>query len=86
MSTTSCSIITPVVEVRELDSTLEVIILTCGLQKNLTLQEVIKIIEEKGTQVVSTNYYYSDAHSIYATLFSSRSKKNNITKNLLLPI
>lgn len=80
ISTTTCTI-----KVRELDSTLEVI-LTSGLQKNFTLQEVIKIIEEKGTQVVSTNYYYSDAHSIYATLFSSRSKKNNITKNLLLPI
>ncbi|WMV21602.1 hypothetical protein MTR67_014987 [Solanum verrucosum] len=57
MSTTSCTIKTPnMVEVRELDSTLEVIILTSGLQKNFTLQEVIKIIEEEGAQVVTANY------------------------------
>ncbi|XP_049393475.1 transcription factor bHLH168-like [Solanum stenotomum] len=57
MSTTSCTIKTPnMVEFRELDSTLEVIILTSGLQKNFTLQEVIKIIEEEGAQVVTANY------------------------------
>ncbi|KAG5618342.1 hypothetical protein H5410_018166 [Solanum commersonii] len=43
------------VEVRELDSTLEVILVS-GLQKNFTLQEVIIIIEQEGAQVVSANY------------------------------
>ncbi|MCD7451229.1 hypothetical protein HAX54_010245 [Datura stramonium] len=47
--------ITPMVEVRELGSTIEVILI-CGLQNNFTLQDVIKILEEEGAQVVSANY------------------------------
>ncbi|MCD7451230.1 hypothetical protein HAX54_010246 [Datura stramonium] len=46
---------TPMVEVRELGSTIEVIII-CGLQNNFTLQEVIIILEEEGAQVVTANY------------------------------
>ncbi|KAG5618343.1 hypothetical protein H5410_018167 [Solanum commersonii] len=53
--TTSCSIKTPMVEVRELDSTLE----------NFTLQEVIIIIEEEGAQVVSANYSTIDDMMFY---------------------
>nr|XP_004236112.1 transcription factor bHLH162-like [Solanum lycopersicum] len=55
MPTTTCSIKSPMVEVKELDSTLEVILVS-GLQKNFILQEVIKIIEQEGAQVVSANY------------------------------
>ncbi|XP_049393474.1 transcription factor bHLH168-like [Solanum stenotomum] len=62
--TTSCSIKTPMVEVRELDSTLEVILVS-GLQKNFTLQEVIIIIEEEGAQVVSANYSTIDDMMFY---------------------
>ncbi|KAM3318939.1 transcription factor like [Capsicum chacoense] len=54
-TTAYISIKTPMVEVRELDSILEVI-LTCGLQKNFTVQEVIKIIEQEGAQVVTADY------------------------------
>lgn len=61
ISTTTCTI-----KVRELDSTLEVI-LTSGLQKNFTLQEVIKIIEEEGAQVVTANYSTIDG-TIYYTI------------------
>ncbi|XP_049396921.1 transcription factor bHLH162-like [Solanum stenotomum] len=66
ISTTTCTIKTPTVKVRELDSTLEVI-LTSGLQKNFTLQEVIKIIEEEGAQVVTANYSTID-DTIYYTI------------------
>ncbi|KAK6795297.1 hypothetical protein RDI58_008750 [Solanum bulbocastanum] len=52
------------VEVRELDSTLEVILVS-GLQKNFTLQEVIIIIEEEGAQVVSANYSTTDDMIFY---------------------
>ncbi|KAK6795296.1 hypothetical protein RDI58_008749 [Solanum bulbocastanum] len=66
MPTTSCTIKSSMVEVRELDSTLEVI-LNSGLQKNFTLQEVIKIIEQEGAQVVSANYSAID-DTIYYTI------------------
>lgn len=52
---TTNTIKTSMVQVRELGSTLEVI-LTSALQKKFTLQEVIKIIEEEGAQVVTVNY------------------------------
>lgn len=56
MPTITCtSVKTPMVEVRELGSTLEVILVS-GLQKNFTMQEVINILEEEGAQVVSANY------------------------------
>lgn len=54
-STITYTIKSPMVEVKELDSTLEVILIS-GLQKTFTLQEVIKIIEEEGAQVVTVNY------------------------------
>ncbi|XP_055825441.1 transcription factor bHLH168-like [Solanum dulcamara] len=62
--TTRCTIKTPMVEVKELDSTLEVI-LTSGLQKNFTLQEVIKTIEDEGAQVVTANYSTIDDAILY---------------------
>ncbi|KAM3380933.1 transcription factor bHLH162-like [Capsicum annuum] len=65
-ATAYTSIKTPMVEVRELGSTLEVIS-TCGLQKNFTLQEVIKIIEEEGAQVVTANYS-TTGDTIYYTI------------------
>ncbi|KAG5618341.1 hypothetical protein H5410_018165 [Solanum commersonii] len=77
ISTTTCTIKTPMVKVRELDSTLEVIILTSGLQKNFTLQEVIKIIEEEGAQVVTANYSTID-DTIYYTIHTQYHFNSNI--------
>ncbi|KAJ8553787.1 hypothetical protein K7X08_024465 [Anisodus acutangulus] len=61
---TSCTLKTPMVEVRELGSTLEVTLIS-GLQKNFTLQEVINVLEEEGAQVVSANYSTIDDKLFY---------------------
>ncbi|XP_010318915.1 transcription factor bHLH162-like [Solanum lycopersicum] len=56
MPSTSCSNIKlPMIEVRELGSTIEVILVSC-LQKKFTMQEVIIILEEEGVQVVTANF------------------------------
>ncbi|XP_055827886.1 transcription factor bHLH168-like [Solanum dulcamara] len=57
MPTRACSTINiPMIEVRELDSTLEVILVSVLQKKLITMQEVINIIEEEGAQVVTANY------------------------------
>ncbi|XP_009618665.1 transcription factor bHLH162-like [Nicotiana tabacum] len=52
---TTCTLETPAVEVRELGSTLEVILIS-GLKKNFALQEVINVLEEEGAQVVTAHF------------------------------
>lgn len=51
----STSIKSPVIEVKELGPSLEVILIS-GLTKNFTLYEVISIAEEEGAEVVSANF------------------------------
>ncbi|XP_015163140.1 uncharacterized protein [Solanum tuberosum] len=56
MPSTSCTTIKiPMIEVRELGSTIEVILVSC-LQKKFTMQEVIIILEQEGAQVVTANF------------------------------
>ncbi|XP_049367204.1 transcription factor bHLH162-like [Solanum verrucosum] len=56
MPSTSCSTIKiPMIEVRELGSTIEVILVSC-LRKKFTMQEVIIILEQEGAQVVTANF------------------------------
>ncbi|KAM3318942.1 transcription factor like [Capsicum chacoense] len=54
------------VDVKELGSTLEVILVS-GLEKKFTMQEVINIIEEEGAQVVSAGYSII-ADKVYYTI------------------
>ncbi|XP_060206514.1 transcription factor bHLH162-like [Lycium barbarum] len=60
----TCTLRAPMVEVKELDSTLEVILIS-GLQKNFTMQEIINILEEEGAQVVTANYSTVDDTILY---------------------
>lgn len=46
--------IVPVVEVRELGSSLEVVLIS-GLKKNFMLNQVISVLQEEGTQVTSAS-------------------------------
>lgn len=53
---TTCTLETPAVEVRELGSTLEVILISGLKKKYFTMQEVINILEEEGAQVVTAHF------------------------------
>ncbi|XP_016482586.1 transcription factor bHLH162-like [Nicotiana tabacum] len=53
---TTCTLETPAVEVRELGSTLEVILISGLKKKYFTMQEVINILEEGGAQVVTAHF------------------------------
>ncbi|KAK6795295.1 hypothetical protein RDI58_008748 [Solanum bulbocastanum] len=56
MPSTSCTTMKiPMIEIRELGSTIEVILVSC-LQKKFTMQEVIIILEQEGAQVVTANF------------------------------
>lgn len=46
--------IVPVVEVKELGSSLEVVLIS-GLKKTFTLNQVISVLQEEGTQVASAS-------------------------------
>ena len=47
----------PIVQVSGSDSTLNVV-LSSGFNKNVKLSDVITVLEEEGTEVVSTNQYF----------------------------
>lgn len=53
---TTCTLETPAVEVWELGSTLEVILISGLKKKYFTMQEVINILEEEGAQVVTAHF------------------------------
>ncbi|XP_009784568.2 transcription factor bHLH168-like [Nicotiana tabacum] len=53
---TTCTLETPAVEVRELGSTLEVILISDLKKKYFRMQEVINILEEEGAQVVTAHF------------------------------
>ncbi|KAF8399261.1 hypothetical protein HHK36_015126 [Tetracentron sinense] len=64
----------PVVELRDLGSTLEVILIS-GLDKNFMFYEVISVIEEEGAEVVNASFsIVGDKvfHTIHSQVASSR--------------
>ncbi|XP_058091680.1 transcription factor bHLH162-like [Magnolia sinica] len=64
----------PVVEVRDLGSSLEVVLIS-GLNKNFMLCDVISVIEEEGAEVVNASFsFVADKvfHIIHSQVTSSR--------------
>ncbi|KAK4427148.1 Transcription factor [Sesamum alatum] len=64
----------PVLEIRELGSNLEVVLIS-GLCKNFMLHQVISILEQEGAEVVSVNFSNIDGqiiHTIHAQVKVSR--------------
>ena len=53
--TASVGLSLPVVELRDLGSSIEVVLIT-GLNKNFMLYEVISILEQEGAEVVSASF------------------------------
>jgi hypothetical protein len=45
----------PIIDLRDMGSSIEVILIT-GLQKNFLLSEVISILQEEGAEVVSSSF------------------------------
>lgn len=56
--------ILPIVEVSNSDSTLNVVLVS-GLNKNVLLSDVITVLEEEGTEVVSVNQYFEADKCLY---------------------
>ncbi|XP_044484977.1 transcription factor bHLH162-like [Mangifera indica] len=72
--TTNIGLRLPLVELREVGPTIEVVLIT-GLQKNFMLYEVISILEEEGAEVVNASFStLGDKlfHSIHAQVKISR--------------
>ena len=46
----------PVIDLRDLGSSIEVIVIS-GLQKNFMLYEIISILEQEGAEVVSASFF-----------------------------
>ncbi|KAL5544223.1 hypothetical protein UlMin_008007 [Ulmus minor] len=73
-STTNIGSILPVVELRDLGCSIEVILIS-GLQKNFMLYEVISVLEQEGAEVVSASLHtVADKvyHSLHAQVKLSR--------------
>ncbi|KAL0385059.1 UNVERIFIED_CONTAM: Transcription factor [Sesamum radiatum] len=52
----------PVVEVRELGSNLEVVLISSGLCKTVMLHQIVSILEQEGAEVVNVNFSNMGAH------------------------
>ncbi|KAL0385060.1 UNVERIFIED_CONTAM: Transcription factor [Sesamum radiatum] len=52
----------PDVEVRELGSNLEVVLISSGLCKTVMLHQIVSILEQEGAEVVNVNFSNMGAH------------------------
>ncbi|KAK1279346.1 hypothetical protein QJS04_geneDACA002861 [Acorus gramineus] len=65
----------PVVEIRNLDCTLEVVLIS-GLQSDFMFHEAICVLEDEGVEVVNANFYFVGDRAFH--IFHSQVKSSRI--------
>lgn len=76
----------PVIELKDMDSSIEVILIS-GLKKNFMLYEVISVLEEEGAEVVSASFStVGDKifHSLHAQVLIPQPQNTYISLQILI--